>query len=129
MSEPTSSGVAAFAGFKFALSTGVGAAIGTLVVMLFTQPRSKLEWAQALICSVASSLGGGSYIIVQYSLLAKADQSWLAALAIGSVYFACALPGWTLVRWAFNWINKREGKDLSEVAQDAADQLRRIKKT
>jgi hypothetical protein len=33
--------------------------------------------------------------------------------------FSCGLVGWAIVRWSFNWIDAREGKQIDEVIQDA----------
>lgn len=133
MPEPTTSGAAAAsaAGWKLiggaAGAAGLGAAAASIVVMLMKQPRSPKEWAVALISTVLSSLGGGAYAILRFSLLGPVLSApndielVLRLMGMLGIVFACGLPGWALVRWAFNWMAKREGKDLGEVASDVRD--------
>lgn len=135
MPEPTTSGAAAAsaAGWKLiggaAGAAGLGAAAASVVVMLMKQPRSPKEWAVALISTVLSSVGGGAYAILRFGLLgpvltAPNDMELvLRLMGMLGIVFACGLPGWALVRWAFNWMAKREGKDLGEVASDVRDMI------
>jgi hypothetical protein len=48
------------------------------------------------------------------------------AMALGGIYFSCGLPGWTIVRCAFNFLNKRKDKDLPEIVAELADDARQI---
>lgn len=45
---------------------------------------------------------------------------------LGGIYFVCGLPGWSIVRWAFNFLNKRKDKDLAEIAAEVVDDARKI---
>jgi hypothetical protein len=129
MPEPTTSGAAgAAAGWKLIGGAAGGAAIATAmaaaVVMCMTPPRTHREWAVGIISTVMSSLCGGAFVIIKLGLLTNLPNDALSlyvlvAQMIG-VVFACGLPGWAIVRWSFNWMSKREGKDLGEVARDAA---------
>ena len=130
MAEPTTSSAAAgFAGWKLiggaAGAAGIGAALVTLVVMSISLPRSRREWNVGLTSTVVSSLAGGAYALLKLGLAASVvnsanDVELLLGLAsMGGIFFAAGLPGWALVRWAFAWIAKRDGKDLAEVARDA----------
>jgi hypothetical protein len=47
-------------------------------------------------------------------------------MALGGIYFVCGLPGWSIVRWAFNFLNKRKDKDLAEIAAEVVDDARKI---
>ena len=121
MAEPTSStGVAGYALWKVAIALGIPAGLVSIVVMLWIQPKSPREWAMALICTVVSSISGGSYVIQKLEL-----QDWVfthtGLMALGGVIFACGLPGWVLVRALFAWFDKRKGKDLQELASDVKD--------
>lgn len=137
MPEPTTSSAAAGAvGWKLiggaAGAAGLGAAAASIVVMCMSPPRSTREWAVALISTVLSSVGGGAFVILKFSLLrpiagATNDVDLvLALMGMLGIVFACGLPGWAMVRWAFNWMAKREGKDLGEVAADAANSVRSV---
>lgn len=133
--EPTTSSTAAgVAGWKFiggaAGAMGIGAAFGTIVVMLMTPPRSPKEWAVGLICSVVGSIAGGAYAIIKLGLLAVAVEAhdlqslFLALCAMIGVAFACALPAWAIVRWVFTYIQNRQAKDIADVLKEAKDLAR-----
>jgi hypothetical protein len=133
MSEPISgsaaAGAAGAAAFKAlggpAAVAGGASVLATIVVMVMTLPKNRSEWAVALISTVVASLCGGAAVI-QYLGLA----AWMAtpngAMALGGIYFSCGLPGWTIVRWVFNFLNKRKDKDMAEVAAEVADDVRKI---
>jgi hypothetical protein len=93
-----------------------------LVVMLMTRPRDGREWAVALISTFVVSLGGGAAAIMHYGL-----QSWLTSyvglVATGGLFFACGLPGWVLVRIAFNTLNRWQDKTAGEVAAEVKEIL------
>ncbi|MDF9397596.1 hypothetical protein [Acinetobacter baumannii] len=72
------------------------------VVLMTRMPRSPQEWAVGLICTVVSSLAG---------------DVW-GMIALGGFFFVCGLPGWALVRWIFNFIDKQEGKTIVEVIKE-----------
>ncbi|AJG19090.1 hypothetical protein RR42_m1693 [Cupriavidus basilensis] len=59
-------------------------------------------------------------MIMKYGLLVWARE-YIGLVALIGLAFACGLPAWAVVRWTFNFIEKREGKDLGEVAQDVRD--------
>lgn len=102
----------------------VAAVLAMAVVFMARMPRSPKEWAIGLISTVVSSLSLGSAVVVKFGLLDWARvpdpfESWVGMVAIGGVVFSCGLVGWAIVRWSFNWINAREGKQLDEVIRDA----------
>lgn len=120
---PEASSSAGYAAYKLAIALGLPAGLATIVVMLWTQPQSKREWAMALITTVMSSIGGGA-AVVQYMGWQDWGNSYLGQVAEGGIIFACGLPGWVIVRAAFAWAEKRKGKDLGELARDAANTVR-----
>ncbi|EFF87636.1 hypothetical protein HMPREF0013_00835 [Acinetobacter sp. SH024] len=87
------------------------------VVLMTRMPRSPQEWAVGLICTVVSSLAGGSFIIVKWGLHEWVTDVW-GMIALGGFFFVCGLPGWALVRWIFNFIDKQEGKTIVEVIKE-----------
>ncbi|CAJ0701512.1 hypothetical protein LMG19089_02858 [Ralstonia edaphis] len=99
--------------------------LATIVVMVMTLPKNRGEWAVALISTVVASLCGGAAAI-QYFGLATWMTSTNGAMALGGIYFSCGLPGWTIVRWVFNFLNKRKDKDIAEIAAEVADDARKI---
>lgn len=137
MPEPASSTAAGIAGWKLAASSagaaGVGALLAAVVVVCMRLPRTTREWIVALVSTLVCSAGLGAVAVVKLGLIdvvrsAATETDLLLALA-GSIglAFASGLPGWMLVRAAFLWMDRREGRDLAELASDArADVARTI---
>lgn len=128
MSEPASgTGAAAFAGWKLigglAGLGAIGAGLAALVVMCMTPPRSAKEWTVGLTSTVMGSVAGGS-AVVQYLGIQRWAEDVFGMTALIGVVFACGLPAWAIVRWTFNFIQKREGKSIDQVAGDLRDVVR-----
>jgi hypothetical protein len=123
MSEPISGTAAGVFGFK-ALGglAGIGAGLSALVVMCMLTPRSPREWAVGLISTVIASVCGGSFIIEHYQLQSMMGTATGNMTVIG-IIFAAGLPGWALVRWVFNYIQKNQNKDISEIAKDIKEAM------
>lgn len=96
--------------------------LATIVVMVMTPPRTRRELAVALIATVVASLCGGAAVIQHFGLHGW-TSNWHGTLALGGVYFSCGLPGWAVVRWLFNFIQRRQDKDLAEVVDDLKREL------
>jgi hypothetical protein len=123
MPEPTSSSVAGAAAFKAAGGAAAGGALlSTIVVMLMTQPRSTREWAVGLISTVVSGIGGGA-MAVQYFRLQEWVDSMIGLVALGGLIFGCGLPGWAIVRWVFNFIEKNRNAGIDQIAHDVREIL------
>ncbi|ENX37680.1 hypothetical protein [Acinetobacter courvalinii] len=97
----------------------------TLVVLMTRMPRSPQEWAVGLICTVISSLAGGSFIIVKWGLYEWITDIW-GMIAFGGFFFICGISGWALVRWIINFIDKQEGKTIVEVIKEVKKARRDI---
>lgn len=126
MTEPASSTVAGIAGWKAiggaaGMSAG-GAGLAAVVVMCMTPPRSKREWVVGIISTVLGSVCGGAFVIERWEL-----QHWLNSytglVALLGMAFACGLPAWAIVRWTFNFIDRRQAADIAEVAQEVRRQI------
>lgn len=117
--EPVStSGLTAILKFYgAAIMVTLAVALVAAVVLMTRMPRSPQEWAVGLICTVVSSLAGGSFIIVKWGLHEWITDVW-GMMALGGFFFVCGIPGWALVRWTFNFINKQEGKTIIEVIKE-----------
>jgi hypothetical protein len=126
MSEPISGAAAGAVGWKLlggaAGASAIGAGLASIVVMCAMTPRSSKEWAIGIISTVMASIGGGAAVIQYYGL-----QAWVSTpiglIAMLGLVFACGLPGWALVRWLFNYIDKRRDADLTEVVRDVKGAL------
>jgi hypothetical protein len=75
-----------------------------------------------LISTVVASLGGGAAVIQHYNLLQWAN-SLVGLVGILGLVFACGLPGWAIVRWTFNFIEKNKHKDIREIAAEVREVL------
>ena len=123
MPEPTSSGVAGVAAFKAVGGAAAGGALlATIVVMLMTPPRSSREWAVGVISTVVTGIGGGAIAVEYFGL-----QGWVHSVtglaALGGLIFGCGLPGWAIVRWVFNFIEKNRDVGIDEIAHDVKEIL------
>lgn len=118
MSEPVSGTAIGFAGLK-ALGgvAGIGAGLAAVVVMCTMTPRSPREWAVGIISTVMASMGGGAAVIQHYDLLKWADNP-VGLVGVLGLVFACGLPGWAIVRWLFNYIEKNKAEDFTKVVND-----------
>ena len=69
--EPVStSGLTAILKFYgAAIMVTLAVALVAAVVLMTRMPRSPQEWAVGLICTVVSSLAGGSFIIVKWGFM------------------------------------------------------------
>lgn len=119
--EPASSAAAGAVGWKLiggaAGAAAGGAGLAAIVVMLMTQPRSAREWAVALISTVVGSIAGGAAVVQHFGLQAW-THDYIGLVGMLGLVFACGLPAWALVRWAFTWMERRKDKDLGEVADE-----------
>jgi hypothetical protein len=127
MSDPiTATGVGGAAGWKLlggaAGAGAIGAGLASIVVMCITTPRSPKEWAVGLVSTVVGSIGGGSAVIMKFGLQSWAHDPFGLVAMLGLV-FSCGLPAWSIVRWVFNWIEKRKGADIAEIAAEVRKEL------
>lgn len=119
MPEPISTGGSAAAVIKIIWASVkiVSIVLVCLVVLLMRPPRSPQELAVALICTVVSSVGLGAAVVVHFSLQGLA-QDYVGMCALGLLVFICGLPGWFVVRLAFNYMNRNESASLIDVIRD-----------
>jgi hypothetical protein len=128
--EPITGSAASVAGWKLigglAGVGAIGAGLAAIVVMCTTRPRSDSEWAVALISTGVGSICGCAAVVMKLGL-----QSWMqdyvGLVALGGLFFACGLPAWAVVRWLFNFIEKRRDKDLVDVVEDVRDAVAGVK--
>lgn len=97
-----------------------GLTLSALVVMLLKQPRTSREWAVALISTLVCSLGLGAWLVLYLGLhkaVGSGDDAEVVfgLLQVGGTIFAAGLPGWVLVRIAFNTMAKYQDKAADDV--------------
>ena len=95
----------------------IGAGLASVVVMCAMTPRSPKEWAVGLISTIVFSIGGGAAVIQHYGLEAWAHTP-IGLVAMLGLVFACGLPGWAIVRWLFNYIEKNRAATIADVVRD-----------
>lgn len=117
MTEPASTAAGGIALYKLGILSGLGAAVGTFVVMLMTAPRTNREFIVAMISSIVSSICGGA-AVVRWFDLASWVQDDIGMVAIGGLIFACSLPAWVIVRAWFNWAEARKNVPLPEMVKE-----------
>lgn len=118
MKTVQTSGLATFLDFySIAIMVALAVSLVVAVVLMMRFPRSPQEWIVGLICTVVSSLTGGSFIIMKWNLHEWVSDIW-GMITLCGFFFICGLPGWAIVRWIFNFINKQEGKTIVEVIKD-----------
>ena len=91
--------------------------------MCMTPPRSLREWIVGIICTVLGSVAGGAFVILHFNLHAWAD-SYLGLVSMLGLVFACGLPAWTVVRWVFNFLERRRQSDIADIADELHRRLR-----
>ncbi len=110
--------------YGMVIVTTLAIALVATVVLMMRMPRSGQEWVTGLICTVVSSLAGGSFIIIKWGLHEWVTDVW-GMIALGGVFFVCGLPGWALVRWVFNFIEQREGKSLLDIFREFKEEWKK----
>jgi hypothetical protein len=88
--------------------------------MLMTPPRSTREWAVGLISTVVASIGGGAAMIEHFGLHHWVNSPF-GLCTLGGLIFACGLPGWAIVRWVFNFIDRNRDAGIDDVAKQLRD--------
>ena len=125
MTDPASSGAAGAAAFKAvggasAVATD-GASLAAIVVMLMTPPRSPREWAVGLISTVVASIGGGGAAAIEHFGLQHWVNAPIGLCGMDGLIFACGLPGWAIVGWVSNFIDRNRDAWIDEIAQQLGD--------
>lgn len=129
MAEPVSTaGTAAFLKFYgVVIMLILSVAMISTVVMMIRMPKNPQEWAVGLICTVVSSLAGGSFLIMKFGLQHWASD-FFGILALGGFFFFCGLPGWFLVRLTINFMHQRESKNIVDLVKEIRNEVHGDKK-
>ena len=119
------------------LAGAAAAALGFLIMW----PRTLREAFIRLVCTIMASAIAGPLLVIAVhswwpSLFASAGD--VAALTgtgreMGFLFVAApflviaGLPAWWIVGGIVRWFEKRQGKDIAEMAQDAAAAVRDVR--
>lgn len=121
--EPTSSGTAGAGMLAWKAIGGlagmgaIGAGLAAVVVMCIMTPRTRGEWVTGLISTVVGSISGGAFVIQHFELFYWMHNPFGLVATLGLV-FACGLPAWAIVRWWFNFYDKRRAQDLKQIIDE-----------
>ena len=74
------------------------------------------------ISTVVTGIGCGA-IAVQHFRAQEWVDSMTGLMALGGLIFGCGLPGWVIVRWVFNFIEKNRDAGIDEVAKEVKEVL------
>lgn len=122
----------------------VGAATslaGVGLTFLFRWPMTRREAAVRIICSLAASIVlGPSFVFALHSFwptlfesarnlaVQSGIQPWTGVLAIACpIMAAVALPAWWVIGALVRWLDRRQDKDIGELASDAAELVKRVR--
>lgn len=103
-----------------------GFSLAAFIVMVMTRPRSPSEWAVALISTLVGSFCGGAWAMIYFELYKHLDPTNALLLVLGcleliGVAFIAGLPGWLLVRVAFNQMEAWKDKTAKDIADDVKE--------
>jgi hypothetical protein len=134
-------GAGTAAAIKYFGMSVISGAVAASLGFMFMWPRTVREAFVRFACAIACSLFFGP-------MLAMGAHSWwpglfTSALEFGTLYggdplvgllaaaapfmVLAALPAWWIIGAAVLWLDKRRGKDLGEIAHDAAEVVRDVR--
>jgi hypothetical protein len=138
MSIETTAGGALIKIFGVPVLAGAAA---TGLAFLFMWPRTLKEAAIRFVCTLLASAGAGPLLVIAVhswwpSLFASAAQvagvyglpAELGALYVAAPFLVLAgLPTWWILGGLVLWLERRRGKDLAEIAHDAAAAVKDVR--
>jgi len=116
-------------------------AVATALVFLIMWPRTLREAFIRLVCTIMVSTIAGPLLVIAVhswwpSLFVSAaevaamygSERELGILFVAAPFMVVAgLPAWWFVGGLVRWLEKRKGKDLAEIVQDAAAAVRDVR--
>lgn len=114
MAEPVSSTAGAY-GAKFAISSGFGAVLATVIVMAMAYPKTKREFVAAMVSTLAFSIFGGAAAIEYFNI-----THW-GLVAQGLAFIVSGLPAWVIVRAFFAWSESNKHASLIDLIKQVKD--------
>lgn len=91
--------------------------LARILVLVMTPPRSTRKCAVGMGKTLVAGIGGGA-TADQYLHPPEWVESVTGLVALGGLIFGCGLPGWPIVRWVFNVIEKNRDAGIDEVAKE-----------
>lgn len=137
--ETTSAGASALIKI-FGVPVLAGAA-ATALTFLFMWPRTKKEAFVRLTCTIVTSgLLGPLLVFAMHSwapglftsasavsVLNGADPALGMLFVAGPIMVLAGLPAWWLLGGIVLWLERRRGKDIAEIAHDAAEVVKDVR--
>lgn len=128
MAEPTTSSVGGLVILKVmniqTIVSVIGSVCASVVVMCMTPPQSRREMAVCVISTFIASVAGGSWFVHALDLLDFIYHGPFGLSVLLGLSFTCGLPGWAIVRWIFNYINKRNAASIDQIITEALERSR-----
>lgn len=138
MSLETAGGAAAIKFFGVSVLAGAGAAA---LGFMFMWPRSMREAFVRFASAIACSLVFGPMLAMgahswwpglfasgrEFGTLYGGDPLAGLLLAAAPFFVVAALPAWWLLGGLVLWLERRRGKDLGEIAVDAAEVVKTVR--
>lgn len=138
---PTETAAGGAALIKLITAPAVASAVAITVGFLLMWPKTQQEAFARFTVTLLSSFFLGPLLVIaarsyfpnmfDAAKLAAADFGYeptfgLIALSAPLLVMA-GLPSWWILGGIVRWLEKRNGKDIAEIAQDAADAVRQIR--
>lgn len=138
MSIETTAGAAVIKIFGVPVLAGAAA---TGLAFLFMWPKTLKEAAVRFVCTLVASAIAGPFLVIAVhswwpSLFSSAAQvasiygmpAEMGVLFVAVPFLVIAgLPAWWILGGLVLWFDRRRGKDLAELAHDAAEIVRDVK--
>jgi hypothetical protein len=139
--ETTAAGGAVGAIFKILGVPLAAGAIATAFAFLFMWPKTLKEAGIRLACTILSSFTAGPFLVIavhswspglftsacQLATMYKLPEE-IGTLFVSAPFLIVAgVPAWWIVGAAVLWLDKRRGKDLGEIARDAAEVVHEVR--
>jgi hypothetical protein len=118
-------------------------AAATGLAFLFMWPKTIKEAAIRLACTIVASAIAGPFLVIAVhswwpSLFASAGEvagMYKMPYELGMLFVSApllvlaGLPAWWILGGIVLWFDRRRGKDLGELAHDAAEMVRDVRST
>lgn len=154
MAEPTSSGAAGLAAFKFFGIPLTAATLGVTLAFMLMPPQSPKEWFQRLFCTFLCSITlgpilffafastdlGGAIVLTAVTELSGhvipipfsskvilIDAAYVKLVMASPFLMFGGLPGWYILGWVIRALEARKNKDAIEIAQEVGRLSKRFR--
>jgi hypothetical protein len=122
------------AGIKFLGIPVVAGSVATALAFMIMWPRTLREAFIRLACAILTSVFAGPFLVIavhswwpglftsakDVAIISGTDPALGVLFVAAPVLLAAALPAWWVIGAVVRWFDRRNGKDIGELAHDAA---------